>query len=396
MAQAMGSKEAAAYLIDPMNAPEPSQETGPGAHFGSTFTQRQPTGTSTTSSQRSSSLGSNNPFRNVSNTQTSPRHSPSNSKNRVSSSSRPISNKGSPPRAFPAYRAEAFGDYHDAPRRRSGSQGRSPPSYNDATSGAQRHRRRTSSLKERYPGDDSVHPLDVIRKNSKRADRSPHLKKRHQPGADTIDRLDPAIGGRAYHHEGPYDAALLARNSSFEIAPIAALQSSNEEALKATPQENIRDAVERHKPLDGVAQVPPGVPDRLGRTYNYEEGADLMREENSDGPGYKRWPDKEYDPSDLKGRGDLSYGLDKALKAHKISDSGIEMVEGSRLNRDYDQAKRHGSLDGRDPIDIAGGESRYVDMQLANAKDNDIRRSSSLRQGLKKRIGSLRKKNRDE
>ena len=34
------------------------------------------------------------------------------------------------------------------------------------------------------------------------------------------------------------------------------------------------------------------VPDRFGRVYNYEEGADLMHEENADGPGYKRWPDK--------------------------------------------------------------------------------------------------------
>lgn len=299
---------AAAYLIDPMNAPEPAEDTGLNSHFGSTMPKGQTTGPSTTSShtKRSSSLGSKNPFRDPSSIQEAPKHSHSNSKNGASSSARPLSQKGSPPRAFPAYRAEAFGDFEDAPRRRSGSGGHgrsssgghAPPSYTDATSGSNspqnmnRHRRRTSSLKERYPGDDSVHPLEVIRKNSKRADRSPHLKKRHQPGPDTVDKLDPSIGGRAYHHEGPYDAALLARNSSFESAPIAALKTTNEEAIKATPAENIKDALERHKPLDGVAQVPPGMPDRFGRTYNYEEGADLMREENNDGPGYKRWPDK--------------------------------------------------------------------------------------------------------
>lgn len=108
------------------------------------------------------------------------------------------------------------------------------------------------------------------------------------PGADMIDRLDPAVGGRAYHHEGPYDAAALARNRGLENSPLAALKSSNEEALKATPAENIKDALERHKPLDGVAQVPPGVPDRFGRTYDYEEGTDLMRVGTSDA-GYKRW-----------------------------------------------------------------------------------------------------------
>jgi hypothetical protein len=85
---------------------------------------------------------------------------------------------------------------------------------------------------------------------------------------------------------------LLARNTSYKSSPVAALEETNAEALKATPRENIKDAVERHKPLDGVAYVPPGMQDRFGRTYNYEEGADLMHEDNPDGPGYKRWPGK--------------------------------------------------------------------------------------------------------
>lgn len=150
--------------------------------------------------------------------------------------------------------------------------------------------RRGSSLRERYPGDNSHQPLDIIRRDSKKASRSPHLRRQHLPGADTIDRLDPAVGGRAYHHEGPYDAALQGVNRmDKKHAPIAALESSNQEALKATPAENVKDAVERHKPLDGVAAVPPGQPDRLGRTYNYEEGTDMMREGTGDDPGYKRW-----------------------------------------------------------------------------------------------------------
>ncbi len=105
-----------------------------------------------------------------------------------------------------------------------------------------------------------------------------------------IDRLDPAIGGRAYHHEGPYDAALMSRNRDPKHAPVKALETSNEEALRATPQENIKDALERHKPLDGVAIVPPGQPDRLGRVYRYQEGDDLMHEPSSGDPGMKRWP----------------------------------------------------------------------------------------------------------
>lgn len=147
-------------------------------------------------------------------------------------------------------------------------------------------------MKERYPGDKSHQPLDVIRRDSKKAYRSPHLHKRSIPGADSIDRLDPAIGGIAYHHEGPYDAALMSRNRDPKNAPIGALETSNAEALKATPRENIKDAVERHKPLDGVAAVPPGQEDRFGRVYKYEEGADLMHEPSSADAGYKRWPGK--------------------------------------------------------------------------------------------------------
>lgn len=134
-----------------------------------------------------------------------------------------------------------------------------------------------------------MNPLDVIRRDSRKANRSPHLTKRGLPGADVIDRLDPALGGVAYHHEGPYDAASLARNMNPKTAPVAALKTTNAEALKATPRENIKDALEGHKPLDGTAIVPPGEQDRFGRTYQYEEGADLMREGGSDGPGYKQW-----------------------------------------------------------------------------------------------------------
>lgn len=290
---------AAAELIDPFNAPEPSAETGPGAHFRSTFapatasssapSSNQPTTTSTSAvSSPRSSLNTNNPFRASLDGKPHSRSS-SNGKNGASSSTRPMSREG-----FPAYRAEAFFDEDDVRRRRSGSGHRPPPSYGEAVSGSNspnnRHRRRTSSLRERYPGDTSTQPLEVLRKDSKKAHRSPHLKKHHLPGPDTVDRLDPAIGGRSYHHEGPYDAALLARNTSYENSPLAALETTNKEALKATPAENIKDAVDRHRPLEGVADVPPGMPDRFGRTYNYEEGADLMHEDNNDGPGYKRWP----------------------------------------------------------------------------------------------------------
>lgn len=309
--------------------------------------------------------------------------------------------RGSPRGRIPDYRDEAFGSHSD--RRRSGEQ---PPSYDAATSphGSPKvkgHHRRTSSLKERFPGDESHKPLDIIRKDSKRATRSPHLAKRHIPGADSIDKLDPAFGGLSYHHEGPYDAALLARNTSYDSSPIAALKTTNDEALKATPSENIKDAVERHMPLDGVAIVPPGMPDRFGRTYEYQEGTDMMRENLNGEPGYKRWADKDYDADDLSGMAEPAFSLDRALRAHKIDDNGIEMSERSQLKKDFETAERNGALDKRDPMDIAGGQAKYVELENKNDKEynSNINRSSSLRlagEGLKKRLGSLRRKNRDD
>lgn len=189
---------------------------------------------------------------------------------------------------------------------------------------------------------------------------------------------------------------------------MAALQSTNAEALKATPAENVRDSVERHKPLDGVAQLPSGVPDRFGRTLHYEEGADLMHEDGPDGPGYKRWAGKvrskkrpiramanspqDYAPGDLKGKGD-TFLLDQALQAHTINENGIEMSETA-----FKKAKANGTLDNRDPVTIAGGEAAYADYARANDVDVARNRSDSggLRSGLKKRIGSLRRKNRED
>jgi len=105
----------------------------------------------------------------------------------------------------------------------------------------------------------------------------------HHPGPDIVDWLDES--GALYHHEGPYDATLLARNISLANSPVAAVKGSNEKALKATPREKVRDALERHRPLDGVAEVRSGATDLLGRRLEYEEGPNLMVEEGN----YKRW-----------------------------------------------------------------------------------------------------------
>jgi hypothetical protein len=135
----------------------------------------------------------------------------------------------------------------------------------------------------------SHRPFDQLRKEAKAVDRAPHLKKKYIPGTDLIDSLDRTVVGGPYHHGGPYDATLLSRNMNPDTSPVAAVQGSNTEALKATPKEHIRDALDKHVPLQGTAVIPPGEYDLSGKQMRYEEGADLMREDDAPGGAYKRW-----------------------------------------------------------------------------------------------------------
>jgi hypothetical protein len=152
--------------------------------------------------------------------------------------------------------------------------------------------RRAASLKERYPGDMSHRPLAMITRHHKTADRAPHLRthRRQQP-SDTIDTLDISgpVPGVTYHHGGPFDATLKERNRNKKYSPVEAVRGTNMEALRATPAEFGQDSHEKHVPLQGTAVVPPGMKDMAGRTMQYEEGADLMREPDAAGGAYKRW-----------------------------------------------------------------------------------------------------------
>ena len=179
---------------------------------------------------------------------------------------------------FSNHRAAAFGSLNEGRPRRSSQPSSSRP-HSQHISG----RNRGGSLNY---GESS--PLDTIRRETKTAHRAPHLRKKNFQGADVIDRLDKT-GVTRYHHEGPYDAASIARNRDKKYSPIAAVKDSNEEALRATPRENIQDAVERHRPLEGVATVPPGMADKFGRVYDYEEGTDMQRDPLNKGD-YKRVP----------------------------------------------------------------------------------------------------------
>ncbi|KAJ9668952.1 hypothetical protein H2201_000778 [Coniosporium apollinis] len=396
------SSEAHHAIIDPLIELSPAEETGPGTHFRSTFAPITPTATPPPSAAPkhgspgqireqatgSSGLSSNNPFRDQ-----SPK-----SKNvtivetrRPSSSSRdnyPTPPTTASPRGerFPTYREDAFSGYNDGRRRSSG--------HGSPIAEPSNGRRRGSSLTERFPGDTSHRPLDMIKKDSKAANRAPHLQKRHIPGADVVDKLDIAPVGQTYHHGGPYDAALLARNTSLTSSPVAAVAETNHEALKATSPENIQDSLERHRPLDGVATVPPGMKDKFGRTYEYEEGTDMMRDL---GGNYKRWPGIDYHPDDLKGKGEPSYTIDKQLKEHKAYENtyGESGVAGESSGIEMTSRPRNKSVSHADSTGATDYQYQRVYEEEHAASSVGRSRGNSVTEGLKKRLGSLRRKNKD-
>lgn len=313
----------------------------------------------------SKSLNSNNPFRDS--THGSPKLTSSTTKELkpafersypsppASTSPRPRGSASPRPHGSPNHRKEVF------------SEGNRP--------------RRSSSLRERYPGDPSVSPLNQLAKEKAVADRARHITKKHAVRPDTIDSLD-ASGIGAYHHEGPYDATLFARNNSWRSSPVAAVAESNNEALKATPHDKIVDSIQGHRPLDGVAAFPPGTTDRNGQTYRYKEGDNMMTEENAPGGPYKRWSGIQYHPDDIKGKGEPSYTIERALKEKGGNEKdanglGIELQSDANKNR-----RRSGSGVG------LGSHHRSTLSQ-----DNDgLTRSSSLTNRLKKRVVSLTKK----
>ncbi|KAF6233488.1 hypothetical protein HO173_008420 [Letharia columbiana] len=407
---------ASRYLLDPLNGPEPSAETGPGTHYNSTFapqtqdrssrsshTEPQKTPSSSvrssepSSSQRlqktppSVSVRSTNPSSSQKPTPSVSNRSSNNPYRNATSTGYPSPPQSASPRrdrfSTSTYRQEAFpdfdGSYSPTSKRQSIDQAStqiptSTGGQNSTTTDGHR-RRRGSSLSQRFPGDQSHRPLDMIKQDAKMANRHPHLRKKHIVGSDTIDRMD-TVGG--FHHDGPYEATLLARNISSVNSPVEAVSTTNEEALRATPREMIRDSVEKHRPLDGVAMVPPGKEDRYGNVYDYEEGTDMMIENSPEGGAYKRWPGVQYLPEDLKGKGEPSYSLEKALKQHKLhsrhvsdGNNAIEMTTPATQRR---------------PMSVEGQSRPVSDGQKYADWEQGVRRSSSGAGKLRRRFGSLR------
>ncbi|KAL8936142.1 MAG: hypothetical protein Q9216_005090 [Gyalolechia sp. 2 TL-2023] len=358
------------YLLDPLNAPEPSEETGPGTHYNSTF--------------------GSNPNRQSNSTTSSQKKAPSVSVRETTSATRnaaPFHSSSTSPHTepFPKYPASQASSHNRRSSDQASTQVPTSTGGTDSTGAPVNRVRRTSSLSARYQGDRTHRPLEMIARDQKLAHRSPHLRKKQHIGSDSIDKLD-LVGG-AYHHGGPFDAASLARNQQYKNSPIEAVAATNSEALKATAEEKITDSIRKHRPLDGVAMVPPGQADRIGRVYKYEEGTDLMIE---DGGNYKRWPGVKYLPEDLKGKGEPSYSIEKALKESKhaarehrrVMSEGqpaYEMMPTAPPARPGMQARSSSYGNNRE-------EQRYADWERERPRS-----SSGPGKALRRTIGSLRK-----
>ncbi|EXJ57125.1 hypothetical protein A1O7_07469 [Cladophialophora yegresii CBS 114405] len=403
-----GDKEwATKYLLDPLNAPEPSQEDGPGNSFRAGATL--PPVKAPTKSQLGRRLSKTNPYSKSSEVKRSASLNSGTKGSLVTNSGKgpyPPQSYPSPPHSGRSPTSTGGGSGKNSPTvtqtplspqsPRSPSQTHRQEAFgtSDNASTPTGRRRRGSSLGERYPGDMSHRPLDALVKEKHVADRARHATRKHRIQPDTIDNLDLTGGGGAYHHGGPYDATLFARNNSKD-SPLAALKDSNAEALKATPKEKIIDSVRGHRPLDGVATFAPGNADRNGTVYNYEEGDNMMIEGGPEGGAYKRWPGVQYQPDDIKGKGEPSYSLEKALKEHKISaqDGGSKATNGTD---GIEMKTRHRSSSAVMPetVDRSGWDDGDTGMGTGLGRSGSL--SKRLSGGLKKRFGSIKRSHRHD
>ena len=221
----------------------------------------------------------------------------------------------------------------------------------------------------------------MLKKDNKAAQRSVHLRKGNQPRPDVVDALDKS--GLSYHHEGPYDAALFSRNMNQTHSPVAALKMTNDEALKATPEEKIKDSLNDHRPLDGTAIVPPGHRDAFGRLYEYEEGEDMMRAHGGD---FKRWPGIQYHPDDLKGKGEPSYSIEKALKEHEEK----KKTYGGN-NGEFELAERPRPRDEPEVANTTGITNQSYG-EWERQRSGSHGHAHKLSDSIRRRVGSLKRK----
>jgi len=165
----------------------------------------------------------------------------------------------------------------------------------------------------------------------------PHHHHKSRPSnhlpPDIIDLMDDSVPPSLLrHHSGPFDPVTRSAYLPPTESPLAALEHSTEEVLKATPESSIRDSLNKHVPLQNTAVVPPGEPLPGGLT---EERLDY-EEENLIGD-VGRWEGIEYDDDDrrAKGHGGWEGGF-----------MGLGRNEADRAKYDAKHAKKRAGVTG--------------------------------------------------
>ncbi|ORY80395.1 hypothetical protein BCR37DRAFT_393758 [Protomyces lactucae-debilis] len=123
-------------------------------------------------------------------------------------------------------------------------------------------------------------PLDQVKSHQRHARKTSKMS--GNIPLDDIDQLD-VTGLLGYHHEGPFDATLAARQVP-GYAPLDAVQYGNNLAMRATGQSKMDEVMRGHIPLDGVASVAPGERDSTGELLDYED-ENVERGEGMDNQG---------------------------------------------------------------------------------------------------------------
>lgn len=76
------------------------------------------------------------------------------------------------------------------------------------------------------------------------------------------------------------------------------------------------------------------------------------------------------------------------------------MADRSEINKSYHEQKIRGTLDDRDPVEIAGDDGKYVDLEMKNAgrdmEDGAQHPATSTLGKLKGKLGDLRHRKRED
>ena len=123
-----------------------------------------------------------------------------------------------------------------------------------------------------------------------------------------------------------------------------------------------------------------------GQVYDYEQGDNMMIEGDPEGGPYKRWPGVEYHPDDVKGKGEPSYTIEKALKDHSRRERK------GQASQDIEAESHSRNASPGSCCRLVTGNLKWGDEEqsrlVRSASGKEKRLSGG---GLKKRFNSLKK-----